>query len=93
MLSARFDNFEVGNSDVVFADDDGCVFIAADSADAVLESAREIWQRERAQADAIRSGQTLRTQLRFADYLAKRGADPTYTFRKHLRVLGGAIEE
>src|SRR5881392_3232457 len=61
LLSARFDNFEVGNSDVVFADDDGCVFIDADSADAVLESAREIWQRERAQADAIRSGQTLRT--------------------------------
>ena len=93
LLCARFDNFEVRNSDVVFADDDGCVFIDANSADAVLESAREIWLRERAQADAIRSGQTLRTQLRFADYLAKRSADPIYTFRKHLRILGGAIEE
>ena len=62
-------------------------WLAAHPEDAARVSA---W---RAQADAIRSGQTLRTQLWFADYLAKRSADPTYTFRKHLRVLGGAIEE
>jgi len=93
LRSARFGDFEVENRDVVFADDDGCVFIEHQSVEAVLESAREIWQRERAQADAIRSGKTLRGQLRFADYVAKRAADPSYTFRKHLRILGGAIEE
>jgi 4-hydroxy-4-methyl-2-oxoglutarate aldolase len=93
LQSARLGDFEVRNSDVVFADDDGCVFIAADSVEAVLESAREIWQRERVQADAIRSGKTLRSQLHFADYLTKRAADPAYTFRTHLRILGGAIEE
>jgi 4-hydroxy-4-methyl-2-oxoglutarate aldolase len=93
LQSARFGDFEVQNSDVVFADDDGCVFIAADSLQAVLESARQIWQRERAQADAIRAGKTLRSQLDFAGYLTKRAADPAYTFRKHLRKLGGAIEE
>jgi 4-hydroxy-4-methyl-2-oxoglutarate aldolase len=27
------------------------------------------------------------------DYLAKRAADPNYTFRQHLRSIGGAIEE
>ena len=93
LQSARLGDFAVTTADVVFADDDGCVFIACDSVEAVLESAREIWQRERAQADAIRSGETLRSQLDFAGYLAKRAADPNYTFRQHLRKLGGAIEE
>ena len=91
--SARFSDFEVKNTDLVFADDDGCVFIDGASAEKLLETARTIWQRERAQADAIRSGKTLRDQLRFADFLTKRAADPNYTFRKHLRILGGAIEE
>lgn len=93
LQSARFGDFEVRNTDLVFADDDGCLFIDGTSAEKLLETARTIWQRERAQADAIRSGQTLRTQLRFADYLTKRAADSTYTFRQHLRKLGGVIEE
>jgi 4-hydroxy-4-methyl-2-oxoglutarate aldolase len=90
---ARFGDFEVRDTDLVFADDDGCLFIDGASADKLLETARTIWQRERTQAEIIRSGTTLRMQLRFGDYLAKRGGDPNYTFRKHLRILGGAIEE
>ena len=93
LISAAFGDFVAGKYDIVFADDDGCAFIDAGAAGQILETARSIWQRERAQADAIRSGTTLRSQLRFADYLAKRAADPSYTFRKHLRILGGAIEE
>ena len=91
--SARFGDSAVRNTDVAFADDDGCVFLDGNCAEQILETARAIWQRERAQADSIRAGTTLRSQLRFADYLAKRAADPAYTFRKHLRILGGAIEE
>jgi 4-hydroxy-4-methyl-2-oxoglutarate aldolase len=90
---ARFGDFEVRRADAVFADDDGCVFIAGDQLEGVLKVAREIWQMERHQAERINSGETLREQLKFADYLKKRSSDPDYTFRQHLREGGGAIEE
>ncbi|MGH6654086.1 MAG: RraA family protein, partial [Actinocrinis sp.] len=59
----------------------------------VLATARRIWDTEREQARRIRAGETLRDQTRFDDYLTRREADPTYSFRKHLRRIGGAIEE
>ena len=93
LRSARFGNFVVEPGDVVFADDDGCLFAGAERADELLRVAGEIWQRERHQAEAIKHGQSLREQLRFAQYLEKRVADPSYTFREHLRKISGAIEE
>ena len=91
--SARFGNFVVERSDVAFADDDGCLFVLAEHVDDLLSIAHEIWERERRQADAIKSGRSLREQLKFAEYMEKRVADPNYTFRAHLRGIAGAIEE
>jgi len=91
--SARVGQHLVSAADVVFGDDDGVLFVAAGRAEPVLAAARQIWQTERAQADRIRDGQTLRRQTAFDDYLARRAADPSYTFRQHLRRIGGAIEE
>jgi 4-hydroxy-4-methyl-2-oxoglutarate aldolase len=89
----RFGGAVVTREDVVFADDDGVVFVAQAHVDDVLAGARAIGEVEREQARRIGAGETLRDQTRFAEYLAERERDPSYTFRRHLRRIGGAIEE
>jgi 4-hydroxy-4-methyl-2-oxoglutarate aldolase len=93
LLSAQFGPHTVTGDDVVFGDDDGVLFVPAADAARVLDTATAIWTTEREQAGKIRAGETLRRQTAFDDYLARRAADPTYTFRRHLRRTGGAIEE
>ena len=93
LTSARFGEFSVGRDDIVFADDDGCLFLAGDRLEELFATADSIRQSERRQAEEIKSGNTLRQQLKFADYLAKRSNDSSYTFRQHLRKVGGEIEE
>ena len=78
--------------DVVLADDDGVLFVPGDRLEEVLDAAERIRDTEVAQADRIRAGRTLREQVRLHEYLAKRGDDPLYTFRRHLREVGGEIE-
>jgi 4-hydroxy-4-methyl-2-oxoglutarate aldolase len=90
---ARVGNLSVSRDDFVFADDDGVVFVSGERIEDVASTAHSIWETERRQATEIKSGNNLRQQLQFGDYLAKRASDPSYTFRKHLRALGGAIEE
>ncbi len=90
---ARFGEFDVTKDDVVFADDDGCVFVSAESVEQIFGTACAIWKSERRQAERVKGDHTLRRQLKFADYLKKRAINPDYTFRQHLRDIGGAIEE
>jgi 4-hydroxy-4-methyl-2-oxoglutarate aldolase len=93
LVSVRFGDHVVGKEDVIFCDLDGGVFVPGHRAEEMLTAARSIWEKEREQARAVRAGKTLRQQLRFDEYLVRRAKDPSYTFRKHLRALGGAIEE
>lgn len=93
LTSARFGPHTVTGADVVFGDQDGVLFVAADRVEEVLATAHRIWQTERAQADRVKAGDTLRAQTAFDDYLTRRAADPSYSFRQHLRRVGGAIEE
>lgn len=93
LLSAQVGSFEVNRDDVVFADNDGCIFASAGGVDELLSTANAVWTTERRQAQAIASGECLRQQLKFREYMAMRTADPAFTFREHLRNMKGAIEE
>lgn len=93
LASARFGPHTVTSADLVLADGNGVLFLAAERADEVFAAAARIRDVERGQADLVRGGTTLREQTRFDDFLARRAADPAYTFRAHLRRVGGAIEE
>ena len=89
---ARVGEVEVSAGEFVLADDDGVVFLSAEDADEVLGLARTIAATERAQAERLAGGESLREQLAFAEFLARREADPGRSFREHLIEIGGAIE-
>jgi regulator of RNase E activity RraA len=91
--SAQFGDVIVTPDDVVFADADGAVFTSFQSIEEIFSTAQSIWKKERRQAQEIQAGKKLRDQLQFDEYLAKHFTDETYTFRQHLRRIGGAIEE
>jgi 4-hydroxy-4-methyl-2-oxoglutarate aldolase len=93
LVSAHFGSIVVTNNDVVFGDEDGVLFIAAEHVNEILATAQQIWETEREQAEDIRSGVTLRQQIAFDRYIEQRDDDATYTFRQHLRSIAGAIEE
>lgn len=93
LSSTQWDGFTVDGDDVVFGDDDGVLFVSMDKIDDVLKVADSIWKVERKQAETIRAGKKLSEQLDFDGYLSKRSSDPAYTFRRHLRGRGGAVEE
>ena len=92
LLRARIGDVMVTPDDLVVADDDGVLFLAAGEADEAFRIAAEIVATERAQAERLAAGTTLREQLAFKRYLERRGADPSYDFRRHVRDSGGAIE-
>jgi regulator of RNase E activity RraA len=83
----------VSHADLAFGDDDGVLFLPAARVTELLTLAETIRDTERRQAGQIRDGISLRRQLRFDSYLARRQQQPGLTFREHLRAIGGAIEE
>jgi 4-hydroxy-4-methyl-2-oxoglutarate aldolase len=90
--AANLGKITVTMDDHVFVDDDGVVVVAAADLERIVETARDIATREGAQAVRLLKGELLRTQFDLVNYVAKRNADPDYTFRDHLKTFGGAIE-
>lgn len=82
----------VGRDDLVLGDDDGVLFLPASRANEIFTLAETIRDTERRQADLIRAGVSMRSQVQFDTYLAQRQQSPSLTFRDHLRAVGGAIE-
>ena len=93
LSKATIGEWTVTRDDVVLADEDGAIFVPADRLEELFGLAESIRDTERRQADAIRAGRSLREQVSFAQYLERRAADPSLTFRQHLRAVRGAIEE
>lgn len=91
--SASFGGFEVDSGDIVFGDVDGVLFVRQEFAADVIEIASGLHETERAQAELMRSGTSLRAQLGFDDYIRQRAENPDFTLRQHLRLIGKAIEE
>ena len=91
--SASVGDWTVVREDVVLGDDDGVVFVPAASAEDVFTLAETIRDTERRQAELMRGGVSLRSQIQFDVYLDLREKTPSLRFRDHLRGLGGAIEE
>jgi len=78
--------------DFIFADVDGVVVVAQSELSRVVAAAQEIATREQAQAVRLLGGERLRDQLQLDAYVSKRQGDASYTFRDHIKRLGGAIE-
>ena len=93
LRSASVGSWTVNTGDVAMGDADGVIFLPVSRAEEIAALAGSIRDIEQAQAQKMRRGTSLRAQLQFADFLARRSSDPAITFREHLRQIRGAIEE
>ena len=87
-----FGGVTVEREHAVFADSDGILFIPLQDVRAAIDGARTIATTERRQADDVRRGTSLRSQLEWDNYLDARRRQPQYTLREHLAKLRAAIE-
>jgi len=92
LAAASLSHVTVTKEDAVFADADGVIVVALSELPRIVAAARDVAAREQAQASRLFRGERLRDQLRLRDYVARRHADSSHTFREHLKGIGGAIE-
>jgi 4-hydroxy-4-methyl-2-oxoglutarate aldolase len=93
LLSARVGRWLVSANDVAMSDENGVLFVSLTRAEEIATAARSIRDTERAQAEKMRQGTSLRVQLQFAEFISRRSSNPGLTCRQHVRRIGGAIGE
>jgi regulator of RNase E activity RraA len=93
LKSAVVGDWTVSREDLIVGDDDGVLLVPVARAGDIFTLAETIRDTERRQAELMRGGVSLRRQVHFDVYLAKREETPSLSFRDHLRGVGGAIEE
>src|SRR4030081_3130439 len=91
--SAVVGDWTVSREDLILGDDDGVLLVPVARAADIFTLAETIRDTERRQAELMRGGVSLRSQVQFDVYLAQREETPSLSFRDHLRGVGGAIEE
>lgn len=93
LSAAYIGDLKITKKDYLFADDDGVIFVPVDRLEEIVLTAYTIHEAERQIANNVKAGNTLRNQFKFSEYISKRASDSSYTFRMHIKSLGGAIEE
>src|SRR6059058_4755755 len=89
--SAVVGDWTVSREDLII--DDDVLLVPVAHAGDIFTLAETIRDTERRQAELMRRGVSLRSQVQFDVYLAQRAETPSLSFRDHLRGVGGAIEE
>ena len=90
--SAALGDWTVTRDDLIAGDADGALLVPAARAEDIFTLAETIRDTERRQAELMRRGVSLRSQVLFDVYLELRDETPSLTFRDHLRSVRGAIE-
>lgn len=85
---ASLDDVVIIAEDLIFADQDGAVFLDERDLLPVLEEAATLRGEQDRQLKRIRAGLSFRAQINFDMYLEASQYDPGYTFVDHLRTLG-----
>lgn len=79
--------------DFVVADANGVLFLPEARLDDIIAAAVAIRDTERRHIEAMATGRSFRSQVRFSEYMSRRDRDAGYSLRQHMKDIEAAGEE